>query len=442
MGKKALIILAVATQACLADAVIVKSATLSVGVDAAKGCVNSLLAANGVEFAAKSSTDLFLMELTRPEDFSAKATVGPSSAARFRHEQLPDGARLVWEDLGGKIARVECTVKAVPGEKKVRFGMSFVPTNGWAVMSTEYPRLRLADRIGSDTADDRLMSGAAWGGIHHAPGADPKPRTLENHIQPGNLTVQLALWWDPSALFYFAAEDDKGDVKRVKVSREKNESILFQWQRMGFDVTPVRLDYDFTVAAVCASQDDPVTWHDGADLYREWACNTHFCSVPTVNRKDIPSWMTDAPALTLFKREWFDKPDNIRKWVKECWGKVAPGVPIVAAAWGWEHYYDWVMPYFPCNPSDEAFISLVSDLAAQKVYMYPWPSGYHWTLSYGKKKDGTFEHDWRDDFMQEAVKHACINRDGKLYERVPGIDWLGGGSMACMCGGEDWTQRW
>jgi len=76
------------------------------------------------------------------------------------------------------------------------------------------------------------------------------------------------------------------------------------------------------------------------------------------------------------------------------------------------------------------------------VYMFPWPSGYHWTLSYGKKKDGTFEHDWRDDFMQEAVKHACINRDGKLYERVPGIDWLGGGSMACMCGGEDWTQRW
>ena len=354
---------------CLdSGAVAVRSSSLSVEIDAANGRVTGLRAANGVEFAAPDGgADLFALGLTRPEDFRAAENVTPAQAARFRHEPLADGVRLVWEDLGGKVARVECTVRAAPGDAKVRFGISFVPTNGWAVVSTEYPRLRLADRIGTTAADDRLLTGAAWGGIHHAPGADKKPRTIEFRTQPGNLTVQAALWWDPHALFYFAAEDDKGDVKSLNVTREKGDGILFRWQRFDYDVRPLRLDYDFTVAAACGTDADPVTWHDGAELYRDWARHTHFCKVPTSQRKDLPKWMTDAPALTLFTREWFDKPDSIRRWVKDCWGRLAPGAPLVAASWGWEHFYTWVHPYFPCHPSDAAFSSLVNDLAAENA---------------------------------------------------------------------------
>ena len=443
MRKTAFLLLAACGLCLDGGAVAVRSSSMSVEIDAANGRVTGLRAANGVEFAAPDGgADLFALGLTRPEDFRAAENVTPAQAARFRHEPLADGVRLVWEDLGGKVARVECTVRAAPGDAKVRFGISFVPTNGWAVISTEYPRLRLADRIGTTTADDRLLTGAAWGGIHHAPGADKKPRTIEFRTQPGNLTVQAALWWDPHALFYFAAEDDKGDVKSLSVTREKGDGILFRWQRFDYNVRPLRLDYDFTVAAACGTDADPVTWHDGAELYRDWARHTHFCKVPTAQRKDLPKWMTDAPALTLFTREWFDKPDSIRRWVKDCWGHLAPGAPLVAASWGWEHFYTWVHPYFPCHPSDAAFTSLVNDLAAENVYIFPWPSGYHWTLTYGKRADGTFDNDWRADFAREASAHACVNRDGKLWERVPSLGWLKGGSMAAMCGGEEWTHRW
>ena len=434
-------LLCIAAASVGAETESVRGASLAVGVNAANGRVESIAATNGTEFAARRAADLFSMELTRADDFSAKEKVGPSQAKRFPQEALPDGIRLVWEDLGGKVARVECTVKTAPGDAKVRFRLSFVPTNGWAVISTDYPCLRLADRIGPDTADDRLLTGAAWGGIHLAPGADPKPRVIESRRQPGNLSVQAALWWDPSALFYFAAEDDKGDVKHLVVRRTA-DGILFLWQRHGFDAEPTRLDYDFTAAALCGTPQDPVTWHDGAELYRAWARTTHFCSVPTARRTDIPSWLADAPALTLFTRDWFDKPDTIRRWVKDCWGRVAPGVPIVAASWGWEHFYTWVHPYFPCHPSDEAFTSLVADLAAEKAYIFPWPSGYHWTLTYGKNADGTYQNDWRADFNREAAAYACMNRDGTLYDRVPSLNWLKGGSMAAMCGGTDWTQRW
>ena len=263
-----------------ADTEYVRGASLAVGVNAANGRVVSVAATNGTEFAARRAADLFSMELTRADDFSAKEKVGPAQAKRFHRETLPDGVRLVWEDLGGKMARVECTVKAAPGDVKVRLGLFFVPTNGWAVIGTDYPCLRLADRIGADTEDDRLLTGAAWGGIHLAPGADPKPRMIEYRRQPGDLSVQAALWWDPSALFYFAAEDDKGDVKHLAVRRER-EGILFLWRRLGFDAAPTRIDYDFTAAALCGTPKDPVTWHDGAELYRAWARTTHFCSVPT-----------------------------------------------------------------------------------------------------------------------------------------------------------------
>ena len=95
--------------------VAVRSSSVSVEIDAANGRVTGLRAANGVEFAAPDGgADLFALGLTRPEDFRAAENVTPAQATRFRHEPLADGVRLVWEDLGEKVARVECTVRAAP----------------------------------------------------------------------------------------------------------------------------------------------------------------------------------------------------------------------------------------------------------------------------------------------------------------------------------------
>ena len=131
----------------------------------------------------------------------------------------------------------------------------------------------------------------------------------------------------------------------------------------------------------------------------------------------------------------------MRRWVDECWSRIAPDVPLVAICWGWEHYATWVHPNsFPCNPSDEAFVSLVSDFAAKNIHAFPWPSGYNWTLSYGTNEAGVVQYDWRRDFMRETASHACVTRDGKVVERTP--FWLHGGAYAKMCGGDDWTRRW
>ena len=117
MRKTAFLLLAACGLCLDGGAVAVRSSSLSVEIDAANGRVTGLRAANGVEFAAPDGgADLFALGLTRPEDFRAAENVTPAQAARFRHEPLADGVRLVWEDLGGKVARVECTVRAAPGD--------------------------------------------------------------------------------------------------------------------------------------------------------------------------------------------------------------------------------------------------------------------------------------------------------------------------------------
>ncbi len=78
-----------------ADTEYVRGASFAVGVNAANGRVVSIAATNGTEFAARRAAELFSMELTRADDFSAKEKVGPAQAKRFHRETLPDGVRLV-----------------------------------------------------------------------------------------------------------------------------------------------------------------------------------------------------------------------------------------------------------------------------------------------------------------------------------------------------------
>ena len=74
------------------------------------------------------------------------------------------------------------------------------------------------------------------------------------------------------------------------------------------------------------------------------------------------------------------------------------------------------------------------------AHAFPWPSGYHWTLSFEKNADGSFQWDDRKRFDEIARTHAVHTRDGKLYVRTP--SWLHGGDTACMCPGDPWTRHW
>ena len=89
----------------------VRSSSLAFGFDSGNGRVVKVVAADGTELSPNVAMDLFRMQLTRTDDFSVDESVSSGKAARFRQEPLDDGLRLVWEDLDGKLPRVECTVR-------------------------------------------------------------------------------------------------------------------------------------------------------------------------------------------------------------------------------------------------------------------------------------------------------------------------------------------
>ena len=258
--------------------------------------------------------------------------------------------------------------------------------------------------------------------------------------QPGPLAAAFGCYYDDRAGFYTAAEDGKGCPKDLILTRTA-AGVEFSWYRpcfaTGLDAQP----YETVTAAFGGSDGEPADWRDAADLYKAWAMTQPWCATPFAQRADLPEWLKDGPAMVRFSRDWLADPERIERWLTEVWLKNYPKMPLITAYWGWEKRGSWVTPdYFPLYPTDEQFTRLVAKSRTFDCHAFPWPSGYHWTLTYNKRPDGSFEWDDRARFDEVARAHAVHTRDGKLYIRTP--SWLHGGDTACMCGGDPWTIRW
>jgi hypothetical protein len=95
---------------------------------------------------------------------------------------------------------------------------------------------------------------------------------------------------------------------------------------------------------------------------------------------------------------------------------------------------------FPVRPDNASFVSLASDMRAEGVHTFLQPYGYHWTRSYMKHDDGSFEWDDSERFERIGHSHSTFNRNGSraFFKH----EWLRGGTCACLCGGDSWTRQW
>ena len=423
-----------------AGAVEVAGTSLTATLDEqAKGAVTRLVTAHGAELApAVGSTPLFRLKLTRADDFTTNVVVTADDAETCTLEESAKGAaRFVYGGFKEGVLFVSCTAQG--GGEHVRWRISVQTAPGWAVEETEYPRLLVSPVLGSDGGDDRFVCGTAKGGVTHNPGAQRVGWRAEAQ-QPGALAVQFATVYDDRAGLYFAAEDAVGYPKFIGVERTAEGLVVYS-RRLGFDEGNAAQAYDLVSGGFEGTLADPCTWHNAADIYKEWAVKQKWCAKPFEEREDVPAWMRDAPAMVRFGREWIKKPDFIRTWMRNYWKREYVPSPLVAALWGWEKHGSRVGPdYFPVHGGNEAFASLVSDLRDAGAHAFPWPSGYYWTRMYGKKANGSFAWDDRERFERIGHPHAVFNRDGTRYVRS--LPWLRGGDSACLCGGDPWTRTW
>ena len=421
-------------------AVEVKSSSLAATLDdKARGEVTRIVTAHGAELApAFASSSLFRIKITRTDNVTNSVWITAADADTFTCETVSTNlVRLVYGGFKEGVTYVTCAVQGVGDALK--WGISAQIAPGWALEETEYPRLLASPALGSDGGDDRFVCGTAHGGVVRNPGGKPKGWRYGARL-PGGLAAQFASVYDDRAGLCFAAEDVAGYSKYIGVERVA-EGLLLISRRIGLDSGLVEQPYAIATTGFECTPADPCTWQDAADIYRAWAGKQSWCAKWFRDRTDVPAWMRDAPAIARFSREWLDRPDDIRAWVKDIWKRAFVPSPLLALYSGWEKRGTGVMPdCFPVRPDNASFASLTSDLRAEGVHAFLQPYGYHWTRSYMKHDDGSFEWDDSERFERIGHSHSTFNRNGSraFFKH----EWLRGGTCACLCGGDPWTRQW
>ena len=392
----------------------------------------STLCGGGRDFSPAGAVPLFRLFFCREDDFLATNSVSAVDAKSFSDEARDDCRCLVYRDVG-PAERVVCTIRR-DGEK-TRWRISVNIREGWALERTEYPVLPVAPS--GLPGGDSLLVGSNKGGIVRDAAARLKEGDGISFLSPGALASQFACLWNDNALFYFVAEDPNGDSKWISVRRTA-EGFVFSSTRNGWETIGDTSSYDVVTASLARRGALPCDWHDAADLYRDWAERQEWCAAKYLDREDVPAWMKDAPVFSRLLRYQIEKPEVVKSALEE-FRRDFPGAPLVVSLWGWEKTAPWVAPdYFPCHPDDDTFARLVGILHEKGAHAFPWPSGYNWTLSYGKGEDGSFAFADRETFRRRARAHAVSRRYGGAFARSP--KWLRGGETAVLCGGDKWTR--
>ncbi|MCX7010787.1 MAG: DUF6259 domain-containing protein, partial [Kiritimatiellaeota bacterium] len=415
--------------------------TVALG-QAEQGAIVSLRASSGEELAVTPRTPLlFALTFTKKsapngEKISVTSRDAKNFHADVQHTVQQQFATLHYSEFANAALRVTCSASLVMGDSQVRWRIAVQVPEGLVLEAVRFPIVTLRT---SPADDDTVVLGSTKGGLIRHP-ATMKVGSSVSIAQPGNMAAQFGCCYTPRGGIFTAAFDGRGYPKHLLATRVK-EGLEFSWYRPCFASGTLEQDYDVVLTTFAGTNGASCDWRDAADLYKTWALTQPWCATTYDKRADIPAWMKEGPAMVRFGRDWLAEPARIERWLAEYWQKKFPAAPLIMAFWGWEKVGNWVTPdYFPIFPSDEQFTQLVAHVRAAGAHAFPWPSGYHWTLTYQKQSDGTFKWDDRKRFDEVARAHAVQTRDGKLYLRTP--SWLQGGDTTCMCGGDPWTLRW
>ncbi len=411
-----------------------------------RGAIASLIDwKTGIEvIAPRAAASLFSLAFSSAGPVPGSPFVVQSRDAKEFHADLRTAggrqtATLDFAGFGDRAIHVICTATLLPNEPFVRWRLSAAFPGSLVLEEVRFPLCVLKAPL-EDGAEDALVLGLTKGGVYRHPAA-MKEGTGVSGSQPGSLAAQFGCCYGPRTGFYTAAYDGQGYPKGIGMYRAA-EGLATGWSFRCFATNPYQFDFD-VVTGVFGSTDPatPTDWRDAADLYKAWALTQPWCAHTYNQRSDIPAFMKAGPAMVRFGRNWLEHPSAIDEWLRSYWQERFPAAPLITAYWGWEKVESWVTPdYFPLYPSDQEFTDLVARTRKLGCHAFPWPSGYHWTLTFGKQADGTFVWDDRKRFDEIGRPHAVVERDGKVYQRAYG--WLQGGESSCLCPGDPWTIDW
>jgi hypothetical protein len=360
---------------------------------------------------------------------TATADGGQTVRVRFA-EFAVDGAP---EELSRLTAWFTATV--APGEDAVRLRVGAEVPEPLVLEYIQGPPVAVGI-----AADSRLVTGVAKGGVY-ADLMGWKEGMTVSASHPGNLAAQFGAVYGPARGVVVYSCDSVGYPKGLIV-RRAGPAMQLIWRHACYATGRYEPPYDVVIRPLEAAPPETLTWHHAADLYAEWARAQAWCATRFADRADIPAWMKEGPSLVRFNRPHLARPETVEQWLREYWQPLhGQEIPLIVAFWGWEHVDSWVAPtYLPPYPGEAEFRRIIAAVNAANGHGFLWPSGYHWTVSFGARPDGTFEWDDRKRWEAEGKTHTVVSRDGSLA--VSPRSWLRGGQNASLCPGDPWTRAW
>ncbi|MBT7304821.1 MAG: hypothetical protein HN849_35160 [Victivallales bacterium] len=319
---------------------------------------------------------------------------------------------------------VRTRVRPIPGGL-FDFGLEVDNRSPFAVTGVRYPILHSPEKLGPDSADDRILYPRCDGGLIEDPRRTMGGQSL-SETYPGPLSCQLMTYHDTQAGVYLATYDAAGHPKRFSVSMALDCELSVQHL---FPIAPgkgIRIAYP-TVLGVFSGD-----WYAAAEIYRRWTRKQPWCATPLSKRQDTPAWLKKGGIVTCYNpraRTKDGKPRFTDEGLRAFCDTFSRdfGLPAIPNNRGWEQFGEWCgQEYLPPYPDDAAFArqaGIIRDAGGQGMIML---SGWRWTID--KPLPGGTVHSNQERFDREIIKHVTHAADGKtplVKSSTKENDWHG-----------------
>ena len=294
--------------------------------------------------------DLFQLGLQEPDGNTRTLSSSQAKQISVQKDFGPEKRRLVliYKSLSEIEIHVQVVLEASPADPLLRFDIRVENRTGKPISWIRFPLLAVPGALGQPE-DDLLVLPALPGALIRNPsGAWPMGYTVSLSY-PGNLSAQFVSYQDRSAGLYLASMDAQGYPMGFAVGKRREGILLYhQWNPLPAQAQVWESPYPVVLAGVQGS------WHQAADLYKQWAVRQPWCAKTLAQREDIPDWWKHGPLVYVSSARTYDEKG-------QCTGSYYPtmmehlravrekvGGPLVVMLAGWEKHRTWTGgDYFP-----------------------------------------------------------------------------------------------
>ena len=313
---------------------------------------------NTAVVSGPQNRDLF--QIILEESAGKQKTVSAGSARQSSAEiaKQSDGDVLVmrWSDFPETDLSVEVTVRCETGQPLTLWTIKVDNRTTKPISAVRFPRVATPLQIGEPT-DDVLILPALPGVQINDPAESWSVGKMVKLDYPGALSAQFLAWQDQSAGLFLSSRDAESHPLSLVVTRQSDGFQFWHEYTLPLSAGLGKWESPYPVALGVTQG----SWHNSADLYKQWAVKQPWCAKTLAQRDDIPDWWKAGPDVHVCAVRTYDDK-------RVCNGSYYPRLlehlqtyrqkidgPVVAMLASWEQHRRWTAgDYFPIFDEPQA----------------------------------------------------------------------------------------